>query len=135
MLPKTMHRSAILPASLQEGTERNEKALLIVFRQDYVGTGDPELGKTLLQPYIQALCDLPLPPGGMLFYNTGVRLLTADSSVLALISQLQQKGCEMLACNLSLQQLGLSCSLAAGEISTLEIMLDRQLKADHILWP
>lgn len=118
-------------------SDRNDKngLLIVVFRQDQIGTGDHNVGKKLLVPYLEALLQLPLAPDSMLFYNTGVRLLTEENEVSGLLSELEKKGCELLACNLSLKQLGLSCQMKIGEISTLEIMLDRQLKADKILWP
>ncbi|NLW11772.1 MAG: hypothetical protein GX028_07135 [Clostridiaceae bacterium] len=118
-------------------TDRNDKngLLVIVFRQDQIGTGDQTVGRKLLIPYLEALLQLPLPPYSILFYNTGVRLLTEEGDTTGLLSKLETKGCELLACNLSLKQLGLSSQMKVGEISTLEIMLDRQLKADKILWP
>ena len=118
-------------------SDRNDKngRLVIVFRQDQVGAGDHNVGKKLLVPYLEALLQLTLPPHSILFYNTAVRLLTEDNVIADLLSELENKGCELLACNISLKQLGLSSQMKVGEISTPEIMLDRQLKADKILWP
>lgn len=124
-----------MPEVLIDAPLRDEMSLTVVFRQDKIGDGDDELGSRLLQPYFKALLDLPLPPQCILFYNTGVRLLADGSQVADACRQLQSKGCELLACNISLQQLGLVSSLQAGEISTLELMLDRQMKAARILWP
>lgn len=129
------YNSSILPESMLEAAMRDEMNLMVVFRSDKLGCGNDELGGRLLQPYFKALLELPLPPRCILFYNTAVRLLTADSPVIDACRQLQKKGCELLACNISLQHLGLVSNLQAGEISTIELMLERQLKADRILWP
>lgn len=125
LMPQTM---------LVDRTDKNG-CLVVVFRQDQVGTGDQSVGRKLLLPYLQALLQLPLPPEAMLFYNSGVRLLTEYTETVDILSKLEAKGCELLACNLSLKQLGLSGQMRVGEISTLEIMLERQLRADKILWP
>lgn len=132
---KTSIRTSIMPEAMLETSLRDEMKLAVVFRSERLGCGDAELGDRLVLPYFKALLNLPLPPQSILFYNTAVRLLTADSPVIDACRQLQSKGCELLACNLSLQHLGLVSSLQAGEISTLELMLERQLKADKILWP
>lgn len=128
-------QASFMPQTRLSDINDKNGLLVVVFRQDQVGSGDHNVGRRLLVPYLEALLQLPLPPYSILFYNTGVRLLTEVSKALELLSSLEKKGCELLACNLSLKQLGLSCQMMVGEISTLEIMLDRQLKADKILWP
>lgn len=127
--------TAIMPEPMMETGVRDEMKLVVVLRSHQLGSGDEALGIKLLQPYFKSLLSLPLPPQSILFYNTAVRLLTEESPVIDACRQLQQKGCELLACNISLQHLGLVSSLQAGEISTLELMLERQLKANRILWP
>lgn len=128
-------QTTLLPQSRLSEFDTGKSCLVVVFRQDQLGSGDGNVGKKLLVPYLEALLQMPLLPSSILFYNTGVRLLVEEGEVTKLLSQLEQKGCELLACNLSLKQLALSCHLKIGEISTLEIMLDRQIKADKILWP
>ncbi len=126
---------AVMPQSLLVDKDINLNRLVVVFRKDRLEGDDGELGRKLLVPYLEALLRLSEKPRALLFYNTGVRLLTEHSEAIKLLSKFEKEGCELLACNLSLMHLGLSGSLLVGEISTQEIMLERQIKADKILWP
>lgn len=126
--------SGLPEAQMIRAADRNQK-LVIVMRQDQLGCGPEEPGRSLLQPYFNALLELERPPQSVLFYHTAVRLLTRNSPILQQLQALQDKGVELLACSLSLQQLDLCSERALGELSTQAILLDRQLHATILLWP
>ena len=126
--------SGLPEEQLVRESDRNQK-LVIVLRQDQLGCGPEEPGRSLLQPYFKALLELEKPPQAILFYHTAVRLLTQNSPILQQLHTLQDKGVELLACSLSLQQLDLCTERVIGELSTQAILLDRQLHATQILWP
>ena len=121
--------------AMLEAVSKNEHNLVIVFRQDQLGSGNRELGRGLIRPYLEALLRLPLPPQTFIFYNSAAYLVVKQSPVVNLLKELQNKGSEILVCNISLQHLGLISQMEVGEISTQEILLEKQLKADKILWP
>ena len=63
-----------------------------------MGEGDPQLGSILMKGFLNALIEQPVLPTHLLFYNSGVKLTTADSGVITSLHALEEGGVEILIC-------------------------------------
>lgn len=90
-----------------------------------MGHGDPELGRRILQTFLQkAIAIQGLE--AICFYNAGVRLLAAESPVLAELRELEGRGVELMPCGTCIQAFGLEPQ--AGEVSDMDAIV-RELSA------
>ena len=90
---------------------------VIVINCDGMGRGDDQLGNRLIVKFIHQLTGLPTRPDGIIFYNTGVRLLTPDSVVLDRLRELEHAGIELLACGTCVEHFGLVGRTGAGRVT------------------
>lgn len=106
------------------------KTVLVLARAQ-MGDGDPELGRKLLGTFLRkavALHDLH----GIVFYNDGVRLIGADSPVLAELSLLEERGVDLFPCGTCLKHHGIEP--AVGKASDMDTIL-RELDAAEKVIP
>ncbi len=96
-------------------------------RGDYVvavssaamGTGDDELGRTLMKGFLYALTQLETLPRAILFYNGGAALTTQGSPSLEDLRTLEAQGVEILTCGTCLSFYGLTEHLAVGNVTNM----------------
>jgi len=89
----------------------------IVINHDQMGHGSPELGRQLIAKFLHQVTGVRPLPGVIVFYNTGVRLLTGDSPVLDAIRTLEHDGVDLVACGTCVEYFKLRPQIAAGRIS------------------
>lgn len=92
------------------------QAPVYLFGSDSLGAGNQEVGRILAT---EVLYDLGLQedlPGAIVFYNSGVNLLKADSPAVQAIQDLIDLGVEILADSVSVEAYGLEDGLACGEV-------------------
>lgn len=96
-------------------------------RGDYVvavssaamGTGDDELGRTLMKGFLYALTQLETLPRAILFYNGGAALTTQGSPSLEDLRTLEAQGVEILTCGTCLSFYSLTERLAVGSVTNM----------------
>ena len=99
-------------------SEKNSVSGTVVFiSADIMGRGSDELGRILLKGFIFSLTELPVPPGAVIFINSGVHLCIKGSNTLEDLRVLSGKGSKILACGTCLNYYALTDKLAAGEIT------------------
>jgi selenium metabolism protein YedF len=100
---------------------------ILVFSQDSMGRGDDELGRILIKSFFHTLAETKPVPDGMIFLNTGVKLVADGSEVIDDIRLLEKNGVRVLACGTCLDYFKLKDRLAAGTVSNMyeikELML------------
>ena len=109
--------------------------LIYVISSDSMGRGNDELGWALLQTYIQTIKDVAPLPEKILFYNSGVRLVTAASGALEALIQLQNQGVEILVCGTCLDFFQLQSAIQVGQISNMYDIMRSMAVADKIVSP
>lgn len=82
----------------------------------FMGQGDDELGEKLLGSLLRKVWSLDDPPEKILFYNSGVKLLSKGSPVLDALEGLAAKGVELVACGTCVAHFGLRDSIAVGRV-------------------
>ena len=105
------------------------------FGTNVMGSGNDELGATLMKGFIYAVSQLDELPKTMLFYNGGVKLTTEGSASLEDLKSLQAQGVEILSCGTCLNFYGLSEKLAVGEVTNMYAIVEKLNGAGHIVKP
>ncbi len=105
------------------------------FGTNVMGSGNDELGATLMKGFIYAVSQLTELPKTMLFYNGGVKLTTEGSASLEDLKSLQAQGVEILSCGTCLNFYGLSEKLAVGEVTNMYAIVEKLNGASHIVKP
>ena len=101
---------------------------IFLIQSEGLGRGDEQLGSMLMANFLRLLGESQDKPSGMIFWNTGVRLLCQGSKVLELLKRLEEQGVELLACTTCLEHFDLMDRLAVGKptnmVKTIQAMLD-----------
>ncbi|ADJ26345.1 selenium metabolism protein YedF [Dehalogenimonas lykanthroporepellens BL-DC-9] len=107
---------------------------VIFIGADIIGRGENiELGRLLMQSFLNTLQSLPDRPESLIFMNNGVKLVAEDSHVLGELKQLAEAGVELLACGTCLSRLGLSDKIAIGQVSNMFTIADVMMKAGKVV--
>ncbi len=110
-------------------------AMVLQISGDSMGQGDAELGALLLRSFLKTAANLDPPPKAALFYNGGVRLCCAGSTLIADLQALEARGCEVLACGTCLNFFGLAGQLAVGRVTDMLEIVERLAGAARVLRP
>ncbi len=105
------------------------KNSVIIFGSEYVGSGDETLGFAILMELLNALTKREDLPKAMIFWNTAVRLLEQGSPAVPRLKALEEKGVQILAGRLCLQDLGIvnEVGKAAGMDEILDLILHNEV--------
>lgn len=90
---------------------------IVVCNQDQMGHGDRPLGQKILATFLKKAIALPQFTA-IVFYNAGVKLVAADSPVLAELRMLEDRGIDIVPCGTCLQHFGVTP--AVGKVSDME---------------
>jgi hypothetical protein len=103
---------------------------VVVLNQDQMGHGDRALGQKILATFLRKSIALP-EFEAILFYNTGVRLVSADSWVLGELRALEERGVEIVPCGTCLQHFGITP--AVGKVSDMDTIVAELGKAVKVI--
>ncbi len=99
-----------------------EETLVYLFESDFIGR-NRELGKILINGFLNAITALPKRKSKIVLISNGVRLVIARSYVLDTLLELKQSGFEILICGTCLDFFKIRDKVRVGTISNaLEIM-------------
>ena len=104
---------------------------IFLIQSEGLGRGDEQVGSILLINFLRFLGESQDKPSGMIFWNTGVRLLCQGSKLLEPLKRLEKQGVELLACTTCLEYFELTDELAVGKptnmVKTIQSMLDSDI--------
>jgi len=108
--------------------------LVLVVPGEFMGRGDdPELGSTLMRGFFLALGEVEPLPDAIVFFNSGVKLVTEDSAIVEPLRALCARGVKTLICRTCLAQFGLEDKVAVGEISNMLAIAETMLHAAKVV--
>ncbi len=93
--------------------------VVVAIGTDRMGTGDDDLGRTLLKSFIFSLTELDTPPAVVLFYNGGVHLTCDGSAALKDLRTLTEKGTVVMSCGACLNHFGKTELLRVGTVTNM----------------
>jgi selenium metabolism protein YedF len=94
-------------------------SLVVAIGQNTMGSGSDELGAILIKAFIFSLTELDTPPETMLFFNSGVKLTTEGSNVIADLKTLEAKGTIISSCGTCLDFYKLKEKIAIGNVTNM----------------
>ncbi len=106
---------------------------VIIINGDTLGRGDEKVGQTLLGTFLRKVLASIDKPEAIVFYNSGVKLLTKESRYLEVLDGLEASGIELLACGTCVFHVCGQRSLAVGRISNMEEIADLLIKAEKVV--
>lgn len=105
---------------------------VVVINNDQMGVGDRTLGQKILATFLRkAIAITGLH--ALVLYNAGVKLVTAGSPVLAELTQLHERGVEILPCGTCLDAYGLTDQVAVSKPSNMDEIVAELSKAAKVL--
>lgn len=99
----TLPREATVPAYL--------------ITRNVVGSGNDELGATLMQMFLFSITQMDHLPKTIAFMNSGVHLATLNEETIETLKDLEAKGVKILVCGACLNFYGLADQVKVGEVS------------------
>ncbi len=106
---------------------------VIVINSETLGRGEEGVGRSLLGTCLRKILANPYKPSAIVFYNSGVRLLTRQSYFLDILDALERSGVELLACGTCVYQVCGQHSLAVGRISNMDEITDVLIRASKVI--
>lgn len=108
---------------------------VIAFQRNFLGDGDPDLGKILLKAFINTLPEIENKPSKLLFLNSGIFLAMKDSYVLDSLKKLENEGLEILVCGTCLDFYKKKDEIGVGIVSNMYDILNRLSMAGSVIYP
>ena len=114
--------SAALSQEIAAEKQLTQEPLVYLFDSDFIGT-NRELGKVLVNGFLNAINSLPKRKSTIIVISNGVRLVTSGSYVLDTLKKFEQTGFTILICGTCLDFFKIREKVEVGTISNaLEIM-------------
>ena len=117
---------------LSTGKKSIEGPLVYLFESDYIGRSR-ELGKVLVNGFLNAITSLPKRESRIIFISNGVKLSTKGSYVLDTLSKLKESGFEMLICGTCLDFFKIRDKVQIGTISNALEIMETLTNADKVI--
>jgi selenium metabolism protein YedF len=105
---------------------------VILIQSEGLGKGDDALGKMLMANFLRLLGGSLDKPQTIVFWNGGVRLLSAGSEVIEHLIKLEEQGVELLACTTCLEYFDLKDKLKAGKPTTMARSIQSIMNSDTV---
>jgi selenium metabolism protein YedF len=100
-----------------------------------MGEGDPELGKLLMETFVDNLKLQEHLPSHVVLYNAGVKLAMKSSSVCSSLSELEELGTRIMLCGTCVDHYGIQLDLGVGMISNMVGLTETLVSAGHVVTP
>lgn len=108
---------------------------IVVISSDKMGEGDDDLGHLLMINFIKALKDIEDLPEKVVFYNSGVKLVTNTSPVIEHLKDLVKMGVELLLCATCVNHYSLGSVVGVGTVSNMYEIAEAMASAGNIVKP
>ena len=128
----TKIHSSKVTQELSTGKKFIEGPLVYLFESDYIGR-NRELGKVLVNGFLNAITSLPKRESRVIFISNGVRLTTKGSYVLDTLFKLKESGFEILICGTCLDFLKIRDKVQIGTISNALEIMEALTNADKVI--
>lgn len=108
---------------------------VVCLKSNVMGEGDPELGKLLMQTFLENLKLQDHLPSHVVMYNAGVKLAMKDSPACSSLSELEELGCRIMLCGTCIDFYGLQYEIGVGMISNMVSITETLAQTGHVLTP
>lgn len=108
---------------------------VVCIKSELMGEGDPELGKVLLETFVDNLKLQEQLPTHVVMYNGGVKLAMKQSQSCSSLSELEEMGTRILLCGTCIDHFGLQFDIGVGMISDMVVITETLALASHVIYP
>jgi len=108
---------------------------VVCIKSELMGDGDPELGKVLMETFVDNLKLQEQLPTHMVLYNAGVKLAMKRSPVCSSLSELEELGTRIMLCGTCIDHYGLQYDIGVGMISNMVVITETLASAGHVVSP
>lgn len=105
----------------------------IVFAKDRIGEGEEELGKMLVQGFLNTFMEMEKIPQKLIFMNSGINLVLNGSPLVTLLTEFEKMGVELLVCGTCLEYYKKMDEVAVGKVSNAYDILNATIANVKIL--
>lgn len=108
---------------------------VVAIGSDKMGSGDDELGTTLMKGFLYAVSQQERLPQAILFYNGGAKLTVEGSVSVEDLRSMEAQGVEILTCGTCLNFFGLADKLAVGSVTNMYVIVEKLTGAAKVVRP
>lgn len=112
-----------------------KKNVVVVISSKTMGSGNDELGTTLMKGFIYAISQQDELPSTILFYNGGAEHTCEGSASLEDLKSMEAQGVEILTCGTCLNFYGLTDKLQVGGVTNMYVIAEKMTGADLVVKP
>lgn len=108
---------------------------VVCLKGELMGDGDPELGKVLMETFLDSLKLQEQLPSHLVLYNGGVKLAMKSSPVCSSLVELEELGTRILLCGTCIDHYGIQFDIGVGMISNMVVITETLAAAGHVVSP
>ena len=108
---------------------------VVAIGSEFMGGGDPELGRVLMETFVDNLKLQPRLPTHVVLYNGGVKLAMKGKSTCRSLSELEELGCRIMICDTCIDHHGLAYDIGVGMISDMVTITKTMIATGHVVNP
>lgn len=108
---------------------------VVCIKGELMGDGDPELGKLLMETFVDNLKLQEQLPTHVVLYNGGVKLAMKESPVCNSLTELEELGIRIMLCGTCIDHYGLQFDIGVGMISNMVVITETLAEAGHVVTP
>jgi len=108
---------------------------LVCIKSELMGEGDPELGRLLMETFLENLKLQDKLPTHVVLYNSGVKLATRQSPVCSSLTELEELGTRIMLCGTCIDHYDVQYDIAVGMISNMVVITETLASAGHVIYP
>ena len=108
---------------------------VVCIKSDLMGEGDPELGKLLMETFVDNLKLQELLPTHLVLYNAGVKLAMKQSPVCRSLAEIEAMGTRIILCGTCIDHYGIQYDICVGMISNMMVITETLASAGHVIYP
>ncbi len=108
---------------------------VVCIKGELMGDGDPELGRLLMETFMDNLKLQEQLPTHVVLYNGGVKLAMKDSPVCNSLTELEELGTRIMLCGTCIDHYGLQFDIGVGMISNMVVITETLAAAGHVVTP
>lgn len=114
---------------------RDPQDYVVCIHSNLMGGGDPELGKVLMETFINNMKHQEKLPTHVVLYNTGVRLAMKQSPVCSSLSELEEMGTRIILSGTCIDHFGIQYEIGVGIICNMLVITEILASAGHVVYP
>jgi len=108
---------------------------VVAIESEFMGEGDPELGKELMETFVDNLKLQSHLPTHVVLYNSGVKLAMKGKTTCQSLSELEELGCRIMICDTCIDHYGLQYDIGVGVISDMVTITEKLVATGHVVNP